>query len=248
MGDIVSAGPPRDYVVVGWFTEDATYRPIAERFAASLRDRGEPFHLFAKSKPAGKTWMELILMKPAVVLEAMAVYPGKTIVLMDVDCIVSGDIAPAMAFDGDVAIAAFSGTLPRRPTDWRIWLGLSSRVVVFKPTAVARAFAGRREETAGRIGGHEERCMAMAFLSSPDVRFAYLDVRYSGREVGETADAVIAHDSTHGKEIRRSRGPVKRLLRAIERPFRSGRTRMRKQLEGPGIVALAATVHARGSP
>jgi hypothetical protein len=37
--------------VVGWFTEDETYRPLAETFAANLTEHGAPFHLWAK--PAG---------------------------------------------------------------------------------------------------------------------------------------------------------------------------------------------------
>jgi hypothetical protein len=52
-GDLVG-GTVGDWLVIGWFTEDATYRPLAETFAANLAERGAPFHLFAK--PAGAGW------------------------------------------------------------------------------------------------------------------------------------------------------------------------------------------------
>ena len=78
-GDLVG-GQIGDWLVIGWFTEDSTYRPLAEAFGANLSQHGAPFHLFAK--PSLGAWNTR--WKPAVVLEAMDAYPGKTLVLMDV--------------------------------------------------------------------------------------------------------------------------------------------------------------------
>src|SRR5262245_42953256 len=86
LGDL-KGGRVEDWLVIGWFTEDATYRPLAERFATNLAEHGAPFHLFAKPV-LGKGWNTW--RKPSVVLEAMDAYPGKAIVLMDVDCTVRG--------------------------------------------------------------------------------------------------------------------------------------------------------------
>jgi hypothetical protein len=73
---------------------------------------------------------------------------------------------------------------------------------------------------------HDEHSMAWAYLVSASVRFRYIDQRYSGREVGTIADAVIAHDSAHDEQRRAARGRLKLALRAFERRFlRTGRTR-----------------------
>jgi hypothetical protein len=59
---------------------------LAEAFAANLAEHGAPLHLF--SKPALGGWDTSP--KPAAVLEAMDRYPGKTIILAGVDCIICG--------------------------------------------------------------------------------------------------------------------------------------------------------------
>lgn len=78
IGDLVG-GQIADWLVAGWFTPD--YRPLAEAFAVNLSEHGAPHHLLAK--PSLGAWNTR--RKPAVVLEAMDLYPGKTIVLTDVD-------------------------------------------------------------------------------------------------------------------------------------------------------------------
>jgi hypothetical protein len=71
------------------------------------------------------------------------------------------------------------------------------------------------------------------------VRFDYIDQRYSGREVTLMPDAVIAHDSAHERQKRAERGGIRDLLRAIELPFRTGRTKARK-LRGEMSVLVKA--------
>src|SRR5262245_16514772 len=87
------------WLAVGWFTPD--YRPLAERFAANLSEHGAPFHLFARPKIAAG-WNTA--QKPSVILDAMAQYPDKTLMLMDLDCVVHGDISPVVDIPGDVGI------------------------------------------------------------------------------------------------------------------------------------------------
>jgi hypothetical protein len=111
---------------------------------------------------------------------------------------------------------------------------------VFKPTDDARTFAMRwAAQIASSSVDHDEHSMAWAFLKSPTVHFAYLDQKYSAREIGQISDAVIAHDSAHEKQKRRQRGGIKELLRSIERPFRTGRTKARK-IQGELSVVLKA--------
>jgi hypothetical protein len=238
LGDI-RGGTAGDWLVIGWFTPD--YRPLAEKLAANLTAHGAPYHLFAKPKlDAGWNTSR----KPTVVLEAMDAYPGKTVVLMDVDCIVRGDIEPVTRVDGDVGITVIAqnvkGTPGRRlrrgrDAEWRHWIGVecSSRVVVFRPTSGARLFAQRWAEQVKHSEGisHDEHAMVWAFLGCQDVvDFRYIDRMYSGREISDLPDAVVCHASAHSAGKAGNRGRLKTALRSIERRwFRSGRTRTQKQ-------------------
>jgi hypothetical protein len=225
--DIIG-GTPTDWLAIGWFTPD--YRPLAEAFAANLAERGIPFHLFARPKLA-TGWNTL--QKPSVVIDAMDAYPGKTLVLMDVDCTVRGDIAPVTDIAGDVGLA-LKARQTKKGKAWqkRIAVMLCSRVVVFRPTAGARAFAMEWQalcEKAHYSG--DETAMTWAFLRLPDVAYAYLGERYKAWEVGGRsmpADAAIVHESAHDRRrawhspLDAARGLVRRIER---RWFRTGRTK-----------------------
>lgn len=225
MTDIVSASSAQDWLVVGWFTPD--YRPLAEAFAANLAEHSAPYHLFAKQKLADG-WNTT--RKPSVVTEALDAYPGKTVVLMDVDCIVRGDIEPVTRIAGDVGITVIARNVHNR-SGIRHWLAMecSSRVVVFRPCDGARAFARTWAAQIERSTfPHDEHSMAWAFLTSPSVDFDYIPQVYSGRELADLPDGIIVHDSAHNKSKRSDRGLVADVLRMIERPFRTGRTKARK--------------------
>jgi hypothetical protein len=176
-----------------------------------------------------------------VVLEAMDAYPGKVVILMDVDCIVRGSIAPVAEFAGDVCICAIARNVANGEKV-RHWLAFetSSRVIAFRPTEGARTFAERwHGEIERSSDADDEHSLSWAFLRSPDVRFSYIPQEYSGREVSMMPNAIVAHDSAHEKQKRRARGGFKDLLRAIERPFRTGRTKAGK-VEGELSVLVKA--------
>jgi hypothetical protein len=146
----------------------------AENFAANLEAHGVPFHLWAKTK-SGAGWSTT--QKPSVVLDALDAYPGKTVVLMNVDCIVNGDVAPVAEVAGDVGICAIAMSMEGRK-GLRHWLAFetSSRVIVFNPTDAGRMFAKRwAAKIAASDFPHDEWALSWGFLSSPDVRFDYLD-------------------------------------------------------------------------
>jgi hypothetical protein len=221
----ITGGTVADWLAIGWFTPD--YKLLAEAFAANLAEHGAPFHLFAKPKLAAG-WNTS--RKPAVVREALDAYLDKTVVLMDVDCIIRGDISPVAAIAADVGITVLARNMKRRDK-FQHWIATecSSRVVVFRNTEGARTFVRRWAAEIERSGvNHDEHSMIWTFLACPDVRFAYIDPAYSGREVSQHPDGVIVHQSAHGSHLHSVRGIVKRALRAIERPFRSGRTSRNK--------------------
>jgi hypothetical protein len=238
VGDI-TGGTVEDWLVVGWFTEDTTYRPLAEAFAANLAAHGVSFHLF--SKPSLGAWNTR--RKPSVVMEAMDAYPGKTVVLMDVDCLLQGDMEPVTRVRGDVGIVVIARNM-RKGKRWAHWLAVecSSRVVVFNPTEKARAFAQTWADTIERSDvNHDEHSMAWAYLSSPSVDFDYIAQEYSGRELGSLPGAVIVHDSAHDEQRRAERGRFKTALRAFERRFlRTGLTRQ-SRLKGEMSVLIRSS-------
>jgi hypothetical protein len=224
VGDIKSPSVS-DWLVTGWFTPD--YRPLAEKLSANLAQHGAPYHLWAKPKAASgwNTWW-----KPSAVIEAMEAHPGKTVVLMDTDCIVRDDISPIIAFAGDVSLTMKARLMRVFPGfHKRTVIKTSSRVVVFRPTEGARAFAEewQRLVKSASYGG-DEPSMLWAFLNRQDVAYHNLDPRYAGDEAGNTVtDAVIYHYGAHG---RRNGSVVKNALKQIERRyFRTGRSQMSKR-------------------
>jgi hypothetical protein len=223
----ITGGTAGDWLVIGWFTPD--YRPLAEEFAANLAKHGAPFHLWARPKLA-KGWNTQ--QKPSVVLQAMDAYPSKTLVLMDVDCTVKGDKAPVAQVAGDVGINLKARQV-RRWGRWqrRLAIAASSRVVVFRPTEGARAFAKewRRLCETAHYGG-DETSMAWAYLVRSDVPYSFLDPLYAGREIAGalvTGGHVIVHESAH---LKASPWSFKETLKAIERRYlRTGRTKREAQ-------------------
>jgi hypothetical protein len=161
------------------------------------------------------------------VLEALDAYPGKAIVLMDVDCIIKGDISPVAAIDGDVSIVVLARNM-KLGDRWQHWIAAecSSRVVVFRNTEGARTFARRWAAQIEHSGvNHDEHSMIWAYLACPDVRFDHIDPAYSGREVSQLPGGIIVHASAHSAQRRSVRGAAWRFLRWIERRFfRTGRT------------------------
>lgn len=224
--DDLKSGTIGDWVVCGWFTPD--YRTLAEKLAANLARYDAAFHLWAKQKVSPE-WNALA--KPSVVLQAMDTYPGKTVILMDVDCVVCSDISPIAAFAGDVSLTIKARTVRLlRGFQKRITFKTSSRVVVFHATDGARGFVTDWErlcKTSTR-GDADEANMAWVYLSRPDIRYHLLDPRYAGDEAGNAvSDAVISHYGAHG----RTKGSaLENLLKDIERRwFRTGRSQAAKR-------------------
>lgn len=222
--DIV-AEDQRGWLAIGWFTPD--YRPLAETFAANLDQHGVPYHLFAKPALDGG-WDTR--RKPSVVLEAMSRYPSKTLVLMDVDCIVRGDITPVVVGDG----ADVGFTIKARPVSGRdrqsrkrVTLTVSSRVAVFRPTDGARAFVREWERLCDRAGaGGDEEHMVWAYLLRPDISYVQIDQRYAGREVsGDVENAIIVHNSVHDKAEQAWWSPMPALKAFERRWLRTGHTK-----------------------
>lgn len=219
--DIASVGN-RDWLAVGWFTPD--YRPLAARFANNLAQHAIPYHLFARDK-IGNGWDTR--QKPSVVLEAMKRYPGRTVVLMDVDCIVKDDIEPITRITTDIAVSVKARQL-RKGRAWQkqIAVVVGSRVAVFRPTNGARTFLQEWErQCRGAHYSGDETSMAWAYLLRPEVTSTQLDRRFAGSEVtaAPIPGLVVAHESVHDRSTGHS---ISLFLRSLEKRYlRTGRTK-----------------------
>jgi hypothetical protein len=196
--DIVSASRSKDYVICGFFTQD--YRPLAEQLASTIKSP-EPFHFFFREK-RDASWRDIVRWKPDIIAHAMHLYPNCSIILLDVDCIVRGELRPMTDFAGDIsAYPTLRFTRHPWPLRRRTILHISSRTMVFKPTARTKAFleAWRQEckdpEGLYRKSGCE-LALRVALMRATGLAFCPMDARYSGREVDKApADAVIVHSS-----------------------------------------------------
>ncbi len=217
MGDLVLGDAGRGWMVTGFFTPD--YAPLADALAVNLRLLDQPHHLFAVARNGD--WNSQTMRKPRIVLDAMALYPGKTLVLMDVDCMVrqplDGFLAAAPATDMSCGMAVKTKRLGRH----RQRTSLSSRVIVIRPTAGAGQVMRRWEQACTeRPWMHgDEPNLVLALARSPGCSFAPLDDRHSGREAGSApADAVIVHHSARGHGSRFERALTRLKARLLGTP------------------------------
>lgn len=192
---------PESYLVTGFFTPD--YRTLAERFSANLADRGIPHHLYAVDKAE---WQRAILMKPAILREAMWDHPRRRIVLMDVDCNVQGDIGPWIdSLTADVTLPARIRVQGRGRHGKTLF---SSRVLAVIPSertsALIRAWELRcnaaRKPIIGRLC--DERELVGAIGSVHGASIAFTPDKFAGVDVRNAADdAVITHSSEHARRF-----------------------------------------------
>lgn len=226
MGSDISSHSDGDWLVIGWFTPD--YRPVAERFASNLRHYKAPCQLYAV-EPFGSSFVERTRKKPEIVLRALSDYPDKTVILMDVDSIVSGDIEPVTEILGDVGVIMKA----RQEKPPRLSLAASSRIMVFRPTPDARRFAEAWKAMCAdpaHSTWDDELCLAWTFVTHSDVRCQHIPIEYSARGMGECKNQVISHKSENA--VRMNQGfSVRRLLKSVEkRLFRTGRSATWKEM------------------
>jgi len=211
-GDLVSSGAALGWLVCGWFTPD--YRPRAERLAAGLIAHGAPYHIRELDKGGGN-WTHQVKRKPTIILEAMRAHPQSTVVFMDVDCEIRGDVAPATRIGADAA--CFFQVKKRAGRQ----LGdMSSRVMVLRPTPGAQklveiwieACAGDPAATS------DEPSLLVAIARAAGCSWTPLDPRFAGREVTNAMpDAAIVHDSAREQSsgFRRFKRQAKTLRRQM---------------------------------
>lgn len=220
------------YVVIGFYTPN--YAEIAATFRQNLDQYSVPHNLYAVEM-LGNAWQIQTLRKPEIILRALDEHPDKTVIFMDVDCSVQGDLSPLLEAEGDVAIYPL-----RNKRSGRLWA--SSRVVVCHQTPGARRLlaawhekcsAGIANALAKNItswkrhvaGSSDEILLRRAIDENPDVIVASLLASQSGHS--SNSNALVKHDSAHDRFTWQDRlkNRVKKLRRStveriIGRPYK----------------------------
>lgn len=217
--DIVASDEGLGWVAVGWFTPD--YRSLAQNLSDNLGRLAIPHHLYARTLTSGG-WLSNCRRKPEILLTAFIAYPGKALILMDVDIEVRAGMGELAATEGDVVV--YSGTKRADLVPWlpprKRRLFISSRVMVWKPTAPALQLANAWHWECQRpgIGYGDETAFIEAYGKSQGVAVSRMDPRFAGHEKGSApADSVIIHDSAHAKHIpwyRKQASQFRRRLRS----------------------------------
>jgi hypothetical protein len=196
--DIINNIGPWDWRVIGWYTPD--YRHLAQKLANQLCAVDACFHIYAVPRHAD-TLRQITRQKPEIMLRAMTDYPGKTLVLMDVDTQIHGRLDGLFPIRADVA-----HWMKARPRPWfssqrgRMRFHVADRVIAFSPTEHARRFCAMWAEDCKRDDippkGGSEWARSHTVARARGVTFEALPERYAGLELGKAGpDAVVVHVS-----------------------------------------------------
>lgn len=174
------------FIVCAWYTPD--YAKWAGPLIDSLISAGAPHDILCIPKDKGG-WEANTCRKADVLLSFMDRHPGKTIILLDVDCIVRGDLSKLVAsVSGDIGF--------RMAAKWRrrfCRLQPLSGTMVIHPTERARAFVeGWAERSRNRrYGETDQGSLAWAMTETAGVDISILAGQWCALRESNAPDAVI---------------------------------------------------------
>lgn len=207
--DYSSASDAVDWLVVGWFTPD--YRHWAQRLVASLDKVAAPYHLLACEKSA-RHWEAETMRKARIVRRLREIHPGKTLILLDVDCEVRRDLQPLVSsVKGDVAAYVRAKSAGRGKERARI--KVMSGTMVFRPTPGATSFvdAWVRAEDECDSTDVDQTSLMIALGRATSFTFEPLGVEWCAFGDGVHPDPVVVHE--HASRAARVRVPLAAHLR-----------------------------------
>lgn len=243
-----------EYVVCGWYTPD--YAHWADRLKGSLERFSQPYDLVQVEKPARECWEQTTLRKAREVLLAMQRNPGKTIVMLDVDCVVAGDLRPLSNLRGDLAFYFH----PRRRRSGHAKTSVRSGTLVVKPTAEATRFVERWASLSerSRFGDVDQDTLLLA-LETAGVLFEQLDVKWCCTKSDNCESPMILHDcaSRNARKISTTRRRFVSLANRIVdhaaigermRALTAPRPLVPEAFRDDHLVPITVTSRRRGQP
>jgi len=210
------------YIVTGFYTPN--YAEIAETFRHNLKEHSIPHKIYAVDM-LGETWQVQPLRKPEIALRALDEHPDRSVILMDVDCSVQGDLSPLLEPRCDVAVYPLRNK--RRGS-----LSASTRVVVVHQTVNARhlltAWHQKCQDVIRPVlsqgisswkrhiaAASDETLLRRAIDENPQVIVAPLPASYAGHS--SRKDALVQHESAHDRFTwhERMNSQIKKIRRSV---------------------------------
>jgi hypothetical protein len=189
-----------DWIVFAWHTPD--YRHWSDQLIANLTARAIPHDIVEVPKLSGG-WEANTMAKPGHVLAAMNRHSGKTIVFLDVDCRVVGDLAPLVdSVNSDIAIR-----FRAKARSNRMWMTPRSSTMVFRPTEAARRFVEAWHD-AGKKAKHgtiDQTTFVTTLCQRSGVSFSHLGPEWGAMD-GEFPKAAIFHLGASNEGVTKVRG------------------------------------------
>jgi hypothetical protein len=177
------------YIVCGWYTPG--YAHWLPSLQASLEAVGAP-HDFVQVAGSGDGWEKTTMRKAGEVRAALNRHPDKTVIFIDVDCTVKGDLQRLANIDGDVGF--FIRTRFRRNGTPKI--GVRSGTLVFRPVERARRFVDAWIDEGTKAGPYsvDQDSLMVAMGRVPGLTITTIGVEYCATEGDHCPHPVIYHD------------------------------------------------------
>lgn len=181
------------YVVCGWYTND--YRPWWDKLRPTLEAVGAP-HDFVQVAKDETHWEAQTLRKAQQVMLAMSRHTGKTIIFLDVDCTVRGDLAPLAKIATDFGVCS---VVTYAKTRWHVIankLTVRSGTMVLKPTPACFDLVKRWVDLCVDAPAyvHDQQVLALAMCQVPGLTVTNIGVKWCAVPRDKCAGAVIVHD------------------------------------------------------
>jgi Nucleotide-diphospho-sugar transferase len=217
----------RSAIVTGFFTPD--YAVLASALSRNLAKYRISHHLYARIKIAGG-WGSQTLQKPSTLAAAIRDYPSSVLILLDVDCLIRGNISELSGAKGDVMLR-----LKRKATKQGVALMPCSRVIVVRPTPGGVSFVSAWQKACEQLGpkGTDENALIdVVEHNAGAFSIAALPQRFVGQELRDArTDDVIVHQSAHDPTR-----PMWALRKEIQKRFRMLRNASFKVFTGQGYT------------
>ncbi len=177
------------YIVCGWYTPSyAHWLPALE---TSLAMVGAP-HDFVQVAVTENGWEKTTMRKAAEVRAALDRHPNKTVIFIDVDCTVKGDLQGLASIDGDVGF--YIRTRFRKNGTPK--LGVRSGTLVFRPVERARRFVDAWIAEGTQAGPYsvDQDSLMVAMGRVAGLTITTIGVEYCATEGDLCPNPIIYHD------------------------------------------------------
>jgi len=182
-----------DWIACGWYTPD--YDHWFKRLEQSLIEHKAPYDFRAVSKLNGG-WERNTCRKAGFVIDALDRNPGKTVIFLDVDCVVTGDLGSLASLPCDVGL---NFAVLRKKN--RVNLVPLTGHLVVKPTLKARALVGawRRVSDSSEFGLQDQETLTLAMGEVDGVEGARI-LRISATDVIRHSNASATVQKVNGHQ------------------------------------------------